>query len=146
MSPPSWRSARRASWPAQWLDDETTRVRALRDRFEEGVLERIPGAQVNGHRELRLPNTSNISFEGLDSEAVLMLLDQRGLCCSAGSACTAGSLNPSHVLKGMGFSDERARSSLRFSFSRYNTDAEVDRALEILPEIAGKLQRIAAAA
>lgn len=130
----------------QWLDDEATTVRALRDRFEAGVLERIPGAQVNGHPEQRLPNTSNISFEGLDSEAVLMMLDQRGLCCSAGSACTAGSLNPSHVLKGMGFSDERARSSLRFSFSRYNTEAEVTRALEILPEIAGKLQRIAAAA
>jgi cysteine desulfurase len=130
----------------QYLEHEATTVRHLRDRFESGVLQRIPGVQLNGEREHRLPNTSNLAFEGLDSEAVLMLLDQHGLCCSAGSACTAGSLHPSHVLKAMGFSDDRARSSLRFSFSRYNTEAEVDRALEILPEIAHKLQRVAAAA
>lgn len=130
----------------QYLEHEATTVRHLRDRFENGVLQRIPSVQVNGEREHRLPNTSNLAFDGLDSEAVLMLLDQHGLCCSAGSACTAGSLHPSHVLKAMGFSDDRARSSLRFSFSRFNTEAEVDRALEILPEIAHKLQRVAAAA
>ena len=129
-----------------WIGGEATTVRALRDRFEAGVLERIPGTQVNGDPVHRLPNTSSIAFEGLDSEAVLMLLDQRGLCCSAGSACTTGSLHPSHVLKGMGFSDDRARSSLRFSFSLFNTEAEVDRALDLLPEVTGKLQRIAAAA
>lgn len=131
---------------AGWLEEEATEVRTLRDRFEEGILARVPGTQVNGDPEHRLPNTSNIAFEGLDSEAVLMLLDQRGLCCSAGSACTAGSLHPSHVLKGMGFSDERARASLRFSFSRYNTTEEVEKALEIVPEIAGKLQRMGLAA
>jgi cysteine desulfurase len=128
-----------------WLDEEASSVRTLRDRFEQGVLGRIPGTQVNGDPIHRLPNTSSVALEGLDSEAILLLLDQRGLCCSAGSACTAGSLHPSHVLKAMGFSDDRARSSLRFSFSRFNTAEEVDRALEILPEIAGKLQRIAAA-
>ena len=90
----------------QWLDHEATATRALRDDFENGVLGRIPGVQVNGDRERRLPNTTNLSFEGLDSEALLMLLDQRGICCSAGSACTAGSLHPSHVLKAMGFSDD----------------------------------------
>jgi cysteine desulfurase len=130
----------------QWMDHEATAVRALRDQFEEGILERIEGVRVNGDRENRLPNTSNLSFEGIDSEAVLMLLDQRGLCCSAGSACTAGSLHPSHVLKAMGFSDDRARSSLRFSFSRFNTETEIDRALELLPQVLGKLRNIAQAA
>jgi cysteine desulfurase len=130
----------------QWMEHETTSVRALRDQFEEGVLERIEGVRVNGDAVNRLPNTSNLSFEGIDSEAVLMLLDQRGLCCSAGSACTAGSLHPSHVLKAMGFSDERARSSLRFSFSRFNSEAEVDRALELLPAVMEKLRSIAQAA
>lgn len=130
----------------QWMEHEATAVRALRDQFEDGVLERIEGVRVNGDRENRLPNTSNLSFEGIDSEAVLMLLDQRGLCCSAGSACTAGSLHPSHVLKAMGFSDERARSSLRFSFSRFNNEAEVELALEMLPAVLGKLRNIARAA
>jgi cysteine desulfurase len=130
----------------KWMEHEATEVRALRDHFENGVLERVEGVRVNGDRASRLPNTSNLSFEGIDSEAVLMLLDQRGLCCSAGSACTAGSLHPSHVLKAMGFSDERARSSLRFSFSRFNTMDEVERALELVPAVTGKLRSIAAAA
>ncbi len=130
----------------KWIDHEATEIRGLRDDFENGVLHRLEGVRVNGDRVNRLPNTSNLSFEGVDSEAVLMLLDQRGLCCSAGSACTAGSLHPSHVLKAMGFSDERARSSLRFSFSRFNTAAEIERALDLLPAVAGKLRRIAAAA
>ncbi len=130
----------------QHMEHEATEVRALRDGFEAGLLERVEGVQVNGDSENRLPNTSNLSFEGIDSEAVLILLDQHGICCSAGSACTAGSLNPSHVLKAMGFSDERARSSLRFSFSRFNTRAEVDRALEVVPQVINKLRRIAVAA
>ncbi|RYF36178.1 MAG: aminotransferase class V-fold PLP-dependent enzyme, partial [Cytophagaceae bacterium] len=121
-------------------------VRKLRDDFENGILERVQGVQVNGDRVNRLPNTSNLSFEGVDSEAVLMLLDQQGICCSAGSACNAGSLHPSHVLKAMGFSDDRARSSLRFSFGRFNTAAEVEKALEVLPEVIAKLRRIAVAA
>ena len=99
---------------------ESTVVRALRDRFEHGVLETIPKAHVNGDPVHRLPNTSNLAFDGIDSEAVLMLLDQPASVLP-GSACTTGSLHPSHVLKAMGFSDERARSSLRFSFSRFNT-------------------------
>jgi cysteine desulfurase len=130
----------------QFLDREATEVRAMRDGFEEGVLTRISGAQVNGDRTHRLPNTANIAFEGIDSEAVLMLLDQSGVCCSSGSACTTGSVHASHVLKAMGFSDERARSSLRFSFGRFNTTDEATRALEIVERVIGKLRRVAAAA
>jgi len=131
---------------AGYMEHEVTEVRKLRDDFEKGILERVEGVQVNGDRENRLPNTSNLAFEGVDSEAVLMLLDQQGICCSAGSACTAGSLHPSHVLKAMGFSDDRARSSLRFSFGRFNTAAEVEKALEVVPQVVGKLRRIAVAA
>ncbi|MHA3772030.1 cysteine desulfurase NifS [Verrucomicrobiota bacterium sgz303538] len=129
-----------------YMEHEVTEVKKLRDTFEDGILERIEGVQVNGDVEHRLPNTSSLAFEGVDSEAVLMLLDQHGICCSAGSACTAGSLHPSHVLKAMGFSDDRARSSLRFSFSRFNTAEEVQKALEIVPQVIGKLRRIAVAA
>ena len=125
---------------------ENETVRGLRDEFERRVIETIPDTQINGDREHRLPNTTSIVFEGIDSEAVLLLLDQAGVCCSAGSACTTGSVHPSHVLKAMGFSTERARSSLRFSFSRYNTAAEVERGLEILRGVVGKLRRMSMAA
>ena len=122
------------------LSEENAEVRALRDAFEEGILNRIPNVQVNGHRTLRLPNTSNLAIEGIDSEGMLMLLDQKGICCSAGSACTAGSLEPSHVLRAMGCSTDRARGSLRFSFSRLNTPDEVRQALEIIPRLVQKLR------
>ena len=122
------------------LSEENAQVRALRDTFEEGILKRIPNVQVNGHRTLRLPNTSNLAIEGIDSEGMLMLLDQKGICCSAGSACTAGSLEPSHVLRAMGCSTDRARGSLRFSFSRLNTQEEVRQALEIVPRLVEKLR------
>ncbi len=122
------------------LLEENSRVKALRDRFEQGLLDKISSAQVNGHRAYRLPNTSNLAIEGIDSEGMLMLLDQRGICCSAGSACTAGSLEPSHVLKAMGYSNDRARGSLRFSFSRFNSEAEVAQALQIIPSAVEKLR------
>jgi cysteine desulfurase len=122
------------------LRGENTRVKALRDRFEQGILGAIPSVQVNGHRSIRLPNTSNLAIEGIDSEGMLMLLDQKGLCCSAGSACTAGSLEPSHVLRAMGYSTDRARGSLRFSFGRFNSEAEVDQALQIIPNAVEKLR------
>ena len=128
------------------LEHENTVVRAWRDTFENGVLGTIEGAQVNGDAEHRLPNTSNLAFEGIDSEGALMLLDQHHICCSSGSACTTGSVHASHVLKAMGFTDERARASLRFSFSRFNNSGEVEKALEILPKVIGKLRRIAVAA
>ena len=130
----------------EFMEHETTTVRGLRDAFENGVLARIEGARVNGDCDHRLPNTSNLAFEGIDSEGALMLLDQHHICCSSGSACTTGSVHASHVLKAMGFPDDRARASLRFSFSRFNTVAEVEKALEVLPKVIGKLRRVAVAA
>jgi len=135
-----------AELAAAAMEREEREVRALRDRFEEAILARVPGAQVNGDRVHRLPNTSNLAFEGVDSEAVLMLLDREGVCCSAGSACTAGSIHPSHVLRAMGCSTDRARSSLRFSFSRFNTGEETARAVELIIGVIEKLRRAPAGA
>ena len=129
-----------AKFAGEAMTVENTQVKALRDRFEQTVLRDIPGTQVNGDAIQRLPNTSNISFDGVDSEGVLLLLDRAGICCSAGSACTAGSIHPSHVLRAMGFSTERARGSLRFSFSRFNTEQEVDKALYELTKAVEKLR------
>ncbi len=117
-------------------------ITAMRDRFESAILETVPGAEVNGDRENRLPNTTNIAFEGIESEGALMLLDERGICCSAGSACTSGSVHASHVLKAMGFSNYRARSSLRFSFGRFNTDDQVAFAANTVPAVIEKLRRL----
>ncbi len=122
------------------LQQATTRVRALRDQLEEGILNSIPGTARNGAREPRLPNTSNIAFAGVEAEGILMLLDQAGICASSGSACTTGSLDPSHVLTAMGCSAARARSSIRFSLGIYNTGAEVDYVLKHLPGIIAKLR------
>ena len=127
------------------LSADPGRTKRLRDRFEESILKSVAGAEVNGEREHRLPNTTNIAFEGIESEGALMLLDERGICCSAGSACTSGSVHPSHVLKAMGFSNYRARSSLRFSFGRFNTEEEVDIASAAVPEVIDKLRRLAPA-
>jgi len=135
-----------AQLAAAQMGFENHTVRGLRDTFERQVLETIPDTQVNGDPQRRLPNTTSIAFEGIDSEAVLLLLDQAGVYCSAGSACTTGSVHPSHVLKAMGFSTERARASLRFSFGRYNTPAEVERALDILRGVIAKLRRMSMAA
>jgi len=122
------------------LQQATTRVRALRDQLEEGILNSIPGTARNGAREPRLPNTSNIAFAGVEAEGILMLLDQAGICASSGSACTTGSLDPSHVLTAMGCSAARARGSIRFSLDIYNTGAEVDYVLKHLPGIIAKLR------
>jgi cysteine desulfurase len=130
----------------EFMPHEGAEVRALRDDFENGLLALVQGSQVNGDREHRLPNTTNLAFEDVDAEGVLMLLDQHGICCSSGSACTTGSIHASHVLRAMGLRDERARSSLRFSFSRFNTVEEVEQALEIVPKVIAKLRRIAVAA
>ena len=129
------------------LDEERTAVRALRDDFEAGILGRLPGTGVNGGGAAeRLPNTTSIYFPGVESEAMLVLLDQAGMCASAGSACTAGSLHPSHVLTAMGCSTERARSSLRFSFGRFNTPAQIERGLEIVVRAAERLRQMVPAA
>jgi cysteine desulfurase len=129
-----------AELAASALQEENSRVKALRDRFEQGLLDSVPSVQVNGHRAQRLPNTSNLAIEGIDSEGMLLLLDQRGICCSAGSACTAGSLEPSHVLRAMGYSNDRARGSLRFSFSRFNTEGEITQGLQIIPSAIERLR------
>ena len=122
------------------LPDENTRVRALRDWLEDGILGTIPATSRNGAKEPRLPNTSNVAFDGVEAEGILMLLDQAGICASSGSACTTGSLDPSHVLTAMGCSAARARSSIRFSLGIYNTEEEVAYVLKHLPGIIAKLR------
>jgi cysteine desulfurase len=122
------------------LDDENKRVRVLRDRLEAGILNSIEDAWRNGGKEPRLPNTTNISFGSVEAEGILLLLDQLGICVSSGSACTTGSLDPSHVLMAMGCSLERARGSIRFSLGIYNTESEVDYLLKHLPVVIGRLR------
>jgi len=121
---------------------EYARVRKLRDRLESTILKSIPNTFVKGDRENRLPNTSNIAFEFIEAEAVLMLLDQVGICASSGSACTTGSLDPSHVLMAMGLTPMRARGCVRFSLGIYNTDDDVDYLLQHLPPIIQRLRDI----
>lgn len=124
------------------LAEENTRVKAMRDRLERSILEGIPTVRVNGDVESRLPNTANISFEYIEGESILMLLDMHGICASSGSACTTGSLEPSHVLRAMGIPYTAAHGAIRFSLSRFNTDAEVDFVLDKLPPIIERLRSI----
>lgn len=120
--------------------EENARIRALRDRLENGILKTIPNTSRNGAKEPRLPNTSNLAFDLLEAEALLMSLDHKGICASSGSACTTGSPEPSHVLTAMGVSRERARGSIRFSLGIYNTADEVEYALAELPRIVETLR------
>ena len=122
------------------MADEIRHLAALRDRLEKGLLERIPRIKINGDLDSRLPNTSSISFEFIEGEAILLLLDQFNICASSGSACTTGSLEPSHVLRAMGIPYTSAHGTLRFSFSRYNTADEVDFILEKLPPVIARLR------
>ncbi len=126
---------------SKYMDQEQTKVRALRDRLENGLL-KIEGTRLNGAKENRLPNTCNISFKGVEGEAVLMYLDQNGICASSGSACTSGSLEPSHVLRAMGVPFTYAHGSIRFSLSRFNTNEDVDKILQTVPEIVTRLREI----
>ncbi len=121
---------------------ENDKVRKMRDRLEKSILETIPYTFVNGDTVNRLPNTTNISFEFIEGESILLLFDQHGICASSGSACTSGSLQPSHVLRAMGVPFTAAHGSIRFSLSRYNTDSEIDKILEVLPAIIKKLRAI----
>jgi len=121
---------------------EMSRVAAMRDRIESSILRSIPDSTVNGDREHRLPNTTNISFRALEAEAILLLLSEQGVCASAGAACSSGSLEPSHVLSAMGVPNVEAHGAIRLSLSRYTTEAEVDRALEILPPIIERLRKV----
>jgi cysteine desulfurase len=127
---------------AKHMDDENSRVRALRDKLETAILANCPDSRVNGDPENRLPNTTNISFEYIEGEAILLMLDRFGICASSGSACTSGSLEPSHVLRAMGVPFTAAHGSIRFSLSRYNTEAEVDYTIEKMPQIIGRLREL----
>ena len=131
---------RAAELALERLADEQTRVRALRDRFENALLQKLPDLYVNGRRDQRLPNTSNIAFDFIEAEAILMMLDKNGICASSGSACTTGSLDPSHVLSAMGLTPARARSCVRFSLSHYSSDADIDYALQVIPPMIEKLR------
>lgn len=114
----------------------------LRDRLEKGLLKLIPNAMVNGANAERIPNTSNIAFEFVEGEAILLLMNEFGICASSGSACTSGSLEPSHVMRAMGVPFTSAHGSIRFSLSRYNTAEEVDFVLEKMPPIIDKLRQM----
>lgn len=131
-----------AKLAAAGVGEEAAGIARLRDRFEERVLAAIPGVCINGGDALRVPNTSNICFEGVESESVLLHLDLRGMCASAGSACTTGEPEPSHVLRAMGLSSMQAQGSLRFSFGRSTTAAEVDALAEALAGIIGQLRAL----
>ena len=124
------------------LDDQNARVQSLRNRMEETILKTIPDTVRNGAKDARLPNTSSIAFDFVEAEALLMQLDQKDICASSGSACTTGSLEPSHVLTAMGLSPMRARGCVRFSLGIYNTDDNVDYLLKNLPAIVARLRSI----
>ena len=124
------------------MAEENTRVRALRDKLEHGLLTSVPKALLNGHPELRLPNTANISFEYVEGEAILLHMNQLNICASSGSACTSGSLEPSHVLRAMGVPFTAAHGSIRFSLSVYKTEEEIDFVLAHMPPIIEKLRAL----
>jgi len=124
------------------IAQENGHVQALRDRLEEGLLRDCLDAHVNGDRGSRLPNTTNISFEYVEGEAILLLLDCHGICASSGSACTSGSLEPSHVLRAMGVPFTSVHGSIRFSLSRYNTEEEIDTVIREMPGIIRRLREI----
>lgn len=126
----------------QNMDEENSRVQTLRDKLEKGILSSCPDSFVNGDVENRLPNTSNISFEYIEGESILMMLDQYGVCASSGSACTSGSLEPSHVLRAMGVPFTAAHGSIRFSLSRYNTEKEIDFVIEKISPIVNRLREL----
>jgi cysteine desulfurase len=122
------------------LNAEGMRVGRLRDRLEEEIIRSVPGTMVNGTRNPRVPNTTNISFERVEAESLLIALDLEGIAVSTGSACSSGTLEPSHVLRAMGFSAHRTQNSLRFSLGLFSTEEEVDRVVAVLPGIVEKLR------
>jgi cysteine desulfurase len=124
------------------LDACDSRIGALRDRLEAGVLQGVPHTAVNGGPGERVPNTTNISFERVEAESLLIALDLEGIAVSTGSACSSGTLEPSHVLKAMGLGSARAQSSLRFSVGAANTEEEIDRLVSVLPRLVQKLRAL----
>ena len=126
----------------EYMDFENTEVRRLRDRLEAGILASVPHAFVTGDPGNRLPNTANIAFEYVEGEAILLLLNKQGIAASSGSACTSGSLEPSHVMRAMGIPYTAAHGTIRFSLSRYNTETEIDRVIAAVPPIIGQLRKL----
>jgi cysteine desulfurase len=124
------------------IEIENTTIRAMRDRLQNTLLKSCKDAVLNGNLENRLPNTANISFEFIEGEAILLWLDESGIAASSGSACTTGSLEPSHVMRAMGLPYVLAHSSIRFSFSKFNTEEDVDKVIEVMPGIVDKLRAI----
>jgi cysteine desulfurase len=124
------------------MADEAARLAILRDRLEEGILRAVPGTAINGARASRVPNTTNISFDRVEAESLLIALDLEGIAVSTGSACSSGTLEPSHVLKAMGLPPHRTQNSIRFSLGAANTEAEIDRVLAVLPAIVDKLRAL----
>jgi cysteine desulfurase len=127
------------------LGPEAARIAALRDRLERGVLENVADTAVNGARDPRVPNTTNISFEGIEAESLLIALDLEGIAVSTGSACSSGTLEPSHVLRAMGFPAHRTQNSIRLSLGLGNTEQEVDHFLSVLPRVVQKLRMVTGA-
>jgi cysteine desulfurase len=125
---------------ASKLTTEAARLSGLRDRLEEGILGRVHGSAVNGLRDARVPNTANISFERVEAESLLIALDLEGIAVSTGSACSSGTLEPSHVLRAMGLPTHRTQNSLRFSLGMFSTESEVDHVIEVLPRLVEKLR------
>jgi cysteine desulfurase len=126
------------------MDADAARLSALRDRLENGILASVPNTDVNGAREQRVPNTTNISFDRIEAESLLIALDLEGVAVSTGSACSSGTLEPSHVLKAMNLSNHRAQNSIRFSLGASNTEEQIDRVLGILPRVVAKLRTLSA--
>ncbi len=127
---------------ARDMEKEVAHVRTLRDRLEKGLIDNTPHTKLNGHPELRLPNTTNISFEFIEGEGMLLNLDMLGIATSSGSACTSGSLEPSHVLIAMGLTHEMSHGSIRFSLGRSNTEEEIDRVIEVMPPIVKRIRQM----
>lgn len=124
------------------LEFETIQVTALRDRLERGIVSQVPNCFVTGNPDNRLPNTTNIAFEYIEGEGILMLLNKAGIAASSGSACTSGSLEPSHVMRAMSIPYTAAHGTIRFSLSRYNTQSEIDRVISAVPPIVAELRRL----
>ena len=127
---------------AEKLEREGARLGQLRDQLEVGILEVVPGTVVNGDREHRVPNTTNISFDRVEAESLLIALDLEGIAVSTGSACSSGALEPSHVLRAMGFSPHRTQNAIRFSLGMENTADEIDRVVALLPGVVEKLRSL----
>jgi cysteine desulfurase len=136
--------AKACSIASEHLKDtaDMARIKSLRDKLEKGLFERIPEIIMNGHPEKRMDNTLNVCIKHIEGEAMLIHMDFEGICVSSGSACASGSLDPSHVLLALGLPHEIAHGSIRFSFSKYNTDEDVDKVLEVLPPAVEKLRKM----